>query len=86
MYNKIDLKMFKKCQNTILCKGCRLLEDDDTCVLEPKLDEGILTDTALQLTERVEKLEQLLRDVLVSGNIKSCERAIREFLKEDNKC
>lgn len=41
----------------------------------------LVANDALQLLSRVEKLEQLLRDVLASGNVKSCEREIREVLE-----
>lgn len=72
MLSKQNLEDVVKCESC-RCKQCSMLHK--SC------NSSDIAQTALQLLNRVETAETILRDILSSGNVKSCEREIREFLE-----
>jgi len=88
MLSKEELEELKVCEKTDHCYECSFYKTgriyDKECQLRnphENISRLVIIETALQLLNRAEKSEQLLRDVLVSGNVKSCEKAIREVLE-----
>lgn len=72
MLNKKELEVMTICSQ----HSC------SECMLVGKCAYDIAAQTALQLLERVETAETILRDILQSGNVTACRKEIEEFLEE----
>jgi len=79
MLSKEQLKEACKCRDK-LCYQCLLKNICKNQV--PAICVAKTAQTALYLLNRLETAETILRDVLASGNVKSCEKEIEGFLRE----
>jgi len=77
MLSKDEITKIKLACESGSCINCPLFLNNCT---------AILPGTTLHILERLETAETILRDVLASGNVKSCEKEIEGFLREGNKC
>jgi hypothetical protein len=81
MLNKKQLEDFRNCLSFDSCNKCSFQKTGFDCA-----GDGAIVDYALELLNRLETAETILRDVLASGNIASCRKEIEGFLREGNKC
>ena len=77
MLSKKELKIIVKCVDGMDCYNCPLIKTPNAAQCISKVSQ-----TALQLLQRVETAEQIFKDILSSRSIKACEGEILKWLEQ----